>query len=38
MDDLNFRRAIYTDPKTQDAEVLAAMHTDALKRNNSVRR
>ena len=35
MDDLNFRRAIYTDPKTQDAEVLAAMHTDAKKKQFS---
>ena len=35
MDDLNFRRAIYADPKTQNAEVLAAMKTDEKKKKFS---
>ncbi len=35
MDDLNFRRAIYSDPKTQNAEVLAAMKTDEKKKKFS---
>ena len=35
MDDLSFRRAIYTDPKTQDTDVLTAMLADDKKKQFS---